>query len=186
MENFAYLIGIIILVAFALFLLSPSLAPMESEYLELRVGGVVDAQMKAAEEADKFRTKSGIYYSISSKKPFEEDCSIEVVIKNTADLSNVLFTEKLGTKGGTLSRAANKINSEADGEFVINLMKNGRIIARKVFTVSDAVPARAAVTAPETCEVKVDAVKTAEVKIEAPKTAEVKVEVPMTAEVKTK
>ncbi len=186
MENFAYLIGIIILIAFVLFLLSPSLAPMESEYLELRLGGRADDQMKAAEEADKFRTKSGIYYSISSKKPFEEDCSIEVVIKNTADLSYALFTEKLGTKGGTLARAANKIDSEADGEFVINLMKNGRIIVRKVFTVSGTVPARAAVAAPETCEVKVEALKTVEVKIEAAKTAEVKVEVPATAEVKTK
>jgi len=183
MENFAYLIGIIILIALALFLLSPSLAPMESEYLELRLGGRADAQMKAADEADKFRTKSGIYYSIFSKKPFEADCSIEVTIKNTADLSSVLFTEKLGTKGGAIARAANKINSEADGEFVINLMKEGRIIARKVFTVSDTVPVQASLA---TAEVKMEALKTAEVKVEAAKTAEVKVEVPATAEVKTK
>ena len=171
MKSFLYLIGIIVLTSCALFLLRPSMAPMESEYLDLKLGAGTDAQMRAAEESDKFNLKGGIYYSISSKKPFEDECSIEVVIKNTADLSNVIFTEKLGTKDKMITRQANRINSESEGEYVLNLMKERRIIARKVFTISGAAqvpatPVTPAISAtPATGEVAVkEAAKTSEVK----------------------
>jgi len=151
MKNFLNLILIIVLIGGALFILRPTLTPLESEYLEFKVGAKADAQMKATEEADMFKLKGEIYYSVFSKKPFEADCSIEVIIKNTNDMSKAIFTEELGTKDKMITRPVNPVKSDAIGEYVIYIVKDGRIIARKVFNVVENPPVASAkaVAAPE-------------------------------------
>jgi len=180
MKNLVFLIVVILVIAGAfIFLKGPDLTPIESEYLDFKLGAKASPEMKATEESDKFKTKSEIYYSIFSKKPFETDATVEVVIKNTADMSKVAFTESLGTTPEKkIMRPINPVNSDVAGKYVIELVKSGAVIARKVFTVSDDVqaPAPAAPVAPAP-EAPVTPA-TGEVKVEAPAA-------PATGEVKT-
>ena len=153
---------VILIAAGAFFALKgPDLTPIESEYLDFKLGSKPSPEMKATEESDKFKTKGEIYYSIFSKKPFETDATVEVVIKNTADMSKVAFTEALGTNEKKVMRPINPVNSDVAGKYVIELVKSGAVIARKVFTVSDDAPAPAPAApvapspaAPATGEVK--------------------------------
>ncbi len=92
--------------------------------------------MKATEETQLFKVKGEIYYSVFSTKPFENAATVEVVIKNTADLSKPTFTEALGTTPEKkIMRPINPVNSEVAGKYVIELVKDGAAIARKVFTI---------------------------------------------------
>ena len=166
---------ILVIAGAFIFLKGPDLTPIESEYLDFKLGAKASPEMKATEESDKFKTKGEIYYSVFSKKPFEADATVEVVIKNTADMSKVAFTESLGTIEKKVMRPINPVNSDVAGRYVIELVKSGAVIARKVFTVSDdvQVPAPAATVAPAPATPA-----TGEVKVEAPAA-------PATGEVKT-
>ena len=158
MKNLVILIVVILVIAGAfIFLKGPDLTPKESEYLDFKLGAKADEQMRATAESYAFKTKSEIYYSVFSIKPFEAAATVEVVIKNTVDMSKVLFTEALGTTPEKkIMRPINPVNSDAAGKYVIELVKDGAVIARKVFTVSDNAPAPAAEVpaAPATGEVK--------------------------------
>jgi len=193
MKNLAYFIVLILVVAGSVYVLKPHPAALESEYLEFRLGAKPSPEMKATEETLMFKTNGEIYYSIFSKKPFEMDGSIEVFVKNTADLSKVLFTEELGTVDKKIARPINPVKSEIAGDYLIEIVKDGMPIARKMFAISGDVQAAAAVpalspAAPATVEVKIDAPPvpaapsdTGEIKVEAP----VAPAAPATAEVKT-
>ena len=165
MKNLVILLVVILIAAVAFFALKgPDLTPIESEYLDFKLGAKASPEMKATEESDKFKTKTEIYYSVFSKKPFEADATVEVVIKNTADMSKVAFTESLGTIEKKVMRPINPVNSDVAGKYVIELVKSGAVIARKVFTVSDdvqapapAAPVALAPATPATGEVKVKA-----------------------------
>ncbi len=112
---------------------------MESEYLEFKLGAKADEQMRATSEALLFRAKGEIYYSIFSKKPFENSATVEVVIKNMADLSKPVFTEALGTTPEKkIMRPINPVNSDTAGKFAIELVKDGAVIARKLFSIEQA------------------------------------------------
>lgn len=195
MKNLTYFIVLILVVAGSVYVLKPHPAPLESEYLEFRLGAKPSPEMKATEETLMFKTNGEIYYSIFSKKPFEMDGSIEVFVKNTADLSKVLFTEELGTVDKKIMRPINPVKSETAGSYLIEIVKDGMPIARKMFTISgDAQAAPAPAAAPASGEVKIEAPATVEVKAEAPvapATVEVKAEAPAapaapaTVEVKT-
>ncbi len=167
MKNLVIILVIVLIAAGAfIFLKGPDLTPKESEYLDFKLGAKASPEMKATAESDTFKTKSEIYYSVFSIKPFEAAATVEVVIKNTADMSKVLFTEALGTTPEKkIMRPINPVNSDAAGKYVIELVKDRAVIARKVFTVSDNAPAPAAEvpaapaapatpTAPATGEVK--------------------------------
>jgi hypothetical protein len=92
--------------------------------------------MRATEEAQLFKAKGTIFYSIFSKKPFETDATVEVVIKNTADMTKVAFTEALGTTPEKkIMRPINPVSSDVAGKYVIEIVKDGAAIARKVFTI---------------------------------------------------
>ena len=204
MKNLVIILVVILIAAGAfIFLKGPDLTPKESEYLEFKLGAKASPEMKATEETQLFKVKGEIYYSIFSKKPFEMDGSIEVLVKNTANLSKVLFTEELGTVDKKIARPINPVKSETPGDYLIEIVKDGMPIARKMFSISGdaqaapatapaAAPAFPAVSAPPaTGEVKMEAPAAVEVKAEAPTTGEVKVETPAapaapaTAEVKT-
>ena len=133
MKNLVILLVVILIAAGAFFALKgPDLTPIESEYLDFKLGAKASPEMKATEESDKFKTQSEIYYSIFSKKPFEADATVEVVIKNTADMSKVAFTESLGTTPEKKSmRPINPVNSDVAGKYVIELFKSGAVIARR-------------------------------------------------------
>jgi len=180
---------VVILIAAGVFFVMKQMAivPMESEYFDFKLGSKYNNDMKVTEESYKFKVKDEIYYSIFSKKPFEADASIEVIIKNTADMSKVLFSEKLVTMGKKVVRPINPVNSDVLGKYVIEVTKDGKAIARKVFEIVETMPATAVVSgkvdleiAPATSEVKAEATA-------APVTAEVKaIEAPKTEEAKTK
>jgi hypothetical protein len=192
MKNLKYFIVLILIVAGSVYVLKPHPAALESEYLEFRLGAKPSPEMKATEETLLFKTNGEIYYSIFSKKPFGMDGSIEVFVKNTADLSKVLFTEELGTVDKKIARPINPVKSEIAGDYLIEIVKDGMPIARKMFTISGDVQAAAAPApapmpspaAPASGEVKIEAPA-------APATVEVKVEAPVvpaapaTVEVKT-
>ncbi len=152
MKNLAILIVIILAVAGAFYIMKPHLNPMESEYLDFKLGSKASPEMKATDESDKFKTKSEIYYSIFSKKPFENDTTVEVVIRNMANLAVPAFNEKLGTVDKKVMRPINPVNSETAGKFVIEIVKDGAVIARKLYMIGDDVvapaPAPAAPAAP--------------------------------------
>jgi hypothetical protein len=176
---------LILVVAGSVYVLKPHPAALESEYLEFRLGAKPSPEMKATEETLLFKTNGEIYYSIFSKKPFAIDGSIEVFVKSTADLSKVLFTEELGTVDKKIMRPVNPVKSETAGSYLIEVVKDGMPIARKMFTISGDVQAA---PAPVAAPVVPAAPVTAEVKVEAPSTGEVKMEAPAapaTVEVKT-
>ncbi len=137
MKNLVILLVVILIAAGAFFAFKgPDLTPIESEYLDFKFGAKADEQMRATAETDKFKTKGEIYYSVFSKKPFETDATVEVVIKNTADMTKVAFTESLGTTPEKkIMRPINPVNSDVAGKYVIELVKSGAVIARKVFTI---------------------------------------------------
>ena len=195
MKNLMYFIVLILVVAGSVYILKPHPAALESDYLEFRLGSKPSPEMKATEETLLFKTNGEIYYSIFSKKPFQTDGSIEVFVKNTADLSKVLFTEELGTVDKKIARPINPVKSETAGNYLIEIVKDGMTIARKMFTISGDVQAPAApALAPTPSPASPAAPATVEVKIEAPAapaTGEVKAEAPVvpaapaTVEVKT-
>jgi len=163
MKNLVIILVLVLIAVGAFFALKgPDLTPKESEYLDFKLGAKPSPEMKATAESDIFKTKGEIYYSVFSTKPFEAAATVEVVIKNTADMSKVLFTEALGTTPEKkIMRPINPVNSDAAGKYVIELVKDGAVIARKVFTVSDDAPAPAPAApvapspaAPATGEVK--------------------------------
>ena len=167
MKNLVIVVVIILIAVGAFFALKgPDLTLIESEYLDFKLGAKADPQMKATDESDVFKTKGEIYYSIFSKKPFEADCSVDVTIKNTSDMSKVLFTEKLATNDKKVLRPINPVNSDVAGKYVIELSKDGKVIARKVFTVSDtaSAPAPAADVKPAEAPKAPEAPKTEEAK----------------------
>lgn len=185
MKSLSYFIVLILVVAGSVYVLKPHPAALESEYLEFRLGAKPSPEMKATEETLLFKTNGEIYYSIFSKKPFAIDGSIEVFVKSTADLSKVLFTEELGTVDKKIMRPVNPVKSETAGSYLIEVVKDGMPIARKMFTISGDVQAA---PAPVAAPVVPAAPVTAEVKVEAPSTGEVKMEAPAapaTVEVKT-
>jgi len=171
MKNLVILLVIILVIAGAFYIMKPHLLPLESEYLDFKLGAKASPEMKAAAESDKFKTKSEIYYSVFSLKPFETDTTVEVVIKNMANLSIPVFTEKLGTVDKKVMRPINPVNSDAAGEYVIEIVKDGAVIARKLFLIGDdvAVPVEAP-SAPPAAEVKTE---TSEAPA-APETGEIK------------
>lgn len=197
MKNLTYFIVLILVVAGSVYVLKPHPAALESDYLEFRLGAKPSPEMKATEETLLFKTNGEIYYSIFSKKPFETDGSIEVFVKNTADLSKVLFTEELGTVDKKIARPINPVKSETAGNYLIEIVKDGMTIARKMFTISGDVQAAAAPAPAPAPSPSPAAPATVEVKIEAPAapgapaTVEVKAEAPAapgapaTVEVKT-
>lgn len=188
MKNLAILLVIILAVAGAFYIMKPHLNPMESEYLDFKLGAKASPEMKATGESDKFKTKTEIYYSIFSKKPFENDTTVEVVIRNMANLAMPAFSEKLGTVDKKVMRPINPVNSETAGKFVIEIVKDGSVIARKLYMIGDDVVAPAAPAAPEAL-VPAPAAATAEVSATpAPAEASVAPEAPaaeVTGEVKT-
>ncbi len=88
-----------------------------------------------------------------------------------ANLSIPVFTEKLGTVDKKVMRPINPVNSDAVGEYVIEIVKDGAVIARKLFLIGDdvAVPVEAP-SAPPAAEVKTE---TSEAPA-APETGEIK------------
>ena len=99
-----------------------------------------------------------------------------------ADLSKVAFSEKLGTTDKKILRPINPVNSEIAGNFAIEIVKDGAVIARKLFAVSDNAAAPAAAPASAPAQAPAPAAPT------TPATGEVKVEAPAapaTVEVKT-
>ena len=64
MKNLVILVVVILAVAGAFYIMKPHLAPMESEYLDFKLGAKASPEMKATEEALQFKTKGEIYYSI--------------------------------------------------------------------------------------------------------------------------
>jgi hypothetical protein len=186
LKNLAILLVIILALAGAFYIMKPHLVPMESEYLEFKLGAKASPEMKATAESDKFKTKTEIYYSIFSLKPFEADTTVEVVIRDLANLVTPAFTEKLGTVDKKVMRPINPVNSDVAGKYVIEIVKDGSVIARKLFLIGDDVAAPvAAPEAPATTEVKAEAPAATEVKTETPATTEVKAEAPAATEVKT-
>lgn len=137
MKNLVFLIVVILVIAGAfIFLKGPDLTPKDSEYLEFKLGAKADDQMRATEETQLFKAKGTIYYSIFSKKPFEAAATVEVVVKNTADMTKVVLTEALGTnQDKKIMRPINPVSSDVAGKYVIEIVKDGAAIARKVFTI---------------------------------------------------
>ncbi len=184
MKNLVILLVIILAVAGAFYIMKPHLLPMESEYLDFKLGAKASPEMKATAESDKFKTKSEIYYSIFSLKPFEADTTVEVVIRNMANLAMPAFSEKLGTVDKKVMRPINPVNSETAGKFAIEIVKDGAVIARKLFLIGDDVVAPvAAPEAPATTEVKAEAPATPapapETSAPAPAAEEVKADAPV-------
>ncbi len=137
MKNIVIILVVVLIAAGAFFALKgPDLTPKESEYLEFKLGAKASPEMKATEETQLFKVKGEIYYSVFSTKPFENAATVEVVIKNTADMSKPTFTEALGTTPEKkIMRPINPVNAETAGKFVIELVKDGAVIARKLFTI---------------------------------------------------
>lgn len=132
----AIIILLIIGVVGALFINNKSFLNMEksNEYFDIRLGSTFNDKMRVNEEKNKFKLGDVVYYDITSKKEFNKESAISIVVKSK-DGKDEVYSKELTTYEKKLEYPIQPIEITSEGEYIFQASYDGNVIEEKIFEV---------------------------------------------------